>query len=133
VLTIDAELPLDGITPEMFEALQKLEPFGAGHHEPVFCANGVRLLNPVKILKDKHVRMKLSPGQSASGWRRSLAYDALGWRLAERVQKEELLPGYLLDVAFTIGHNEHPELGGIELTLKDFKTRARATAHTTAT
>ena len=131
VLTIDAELPLEAITPDLFEVLQKLEPFGAGHHEPIFSANAVRLVSPVKVVKDKHIRMKLAPGQSANGWRRSLAYDAVGWRLAERAQNEELLPGDLLDLAFTIGHNEHPELGGIELTLKDFKARPRASAQST--
>lgn len=133
ILTIDAEMPLDEITPELFEVLQKLEPFGASHHEPIFCATGARLINPLKVVKEKHVRMKVSPGASANGWRRSLTYDAVGWRLAERAHNEGLLPGDLLDIAFTIGHNEHPEFGGIELTLKDFKARNRASAQSTAT
>src|SRR6202011_3799594 len=37
MLNLDAELEVDSITPELFEALQKLAPFGAGNHEPVFC------------------------------------------------------------------------------------------------
>jgi len=128
VLNIETELALESITPELFEALQKLEPFGAGHHEPIFCARQTRLTAPPKFLKEKHVRLKLSPAQAANGWRRSLTYSAVGWRLAERAQSDQLLPGDLLDVAFTVGHNEHPELGGLELTLKDFKTRDRASA-----
>ncbi len=123
LLTIDAELPLDTITPELVEILEKLEPFGAGNHEPVFCAKRTRLAAPPKFLKEKHVRMKLCPGGgSGAGWRRALTYDAIGWRLAERAQKEQLLAGDLLDVAFTIGHNEHPEWGGIELSLRDFRS-----------
>jgi len=47
--------------------------------------------------------------------------DALGWRMAERIEQSPLLAGDTLDVAFTIGHNDHPEYGGLELTLRDFK------------
>ena len=136
MLNLDAELALDCITPELVEALQKLSPFGAGNHEPVFCARGARLTAPVKVLKEKHVRMKLSPIQisaSDAGWRRSLTYNAMGWRLAERSQNEKLLPGDHLDIAFNVGHNDHPEFGGIELSLRDFKSSEKASARGTAT
>jgi hypothetical protein len=45
----------------------------------------------------------------------------MGWRLAERVEQEKLLPGDHIEVAFTIGHNDHPEFGGIELSVRDFR------------
>jgi len=140
VLNIDAELPLDTITPEMFEALRKLEPFGAGNPEPVFSA-AVRLTSPVKVLKEKHVRLKLAPGamlsasatnDAADGWRRSLTHNAVGWRLAERVAQEKLLPGDQMEVAFTLDHNDHPDFGGIELSLRDFKSAAGLAAGTPA-
>ena len=139
-LNIDAELPLDTITPEMFEALRKLEPFGVGNPEPVFSA-AVRLTSPVKILKEKHVRLKLAPGSTLSanstndtgnGWRRSISNNAVGWRLAGRIAQEKLLPGDQMEVAFSLDHNEHPEFGGIELSLRDFKSAARLAAGTPA-
>ncbi len=125
VMNVDAELPLDSVTPELFEALRKLEPFGAGNPEPVFCASAARLVAPARILKEKHVRLKLAPGAAdgQSGWRRSLTYNAVGWRLAERLALEKLLPGDLLDIAFTLDRNEHPEFGGIELSLRDFECK----------
>ena len=125
VMNVDAELPLDSVTPELFEALRKLEPFGAGNPEPVFCASAARLVAPARILKEKHVRLKLAPGAAdgQSDWRRSLTYNAVGWRLAERLALEKLLPGDLLDIAFTLDRNEHPEFGGIELSLRDFKCK----------
>jgi hypothetical protein len=43
--------------------------------------------------------------------------------MAERFQQAQLLLGDTLDVAFTIGHNDHPEFGGLELSLRDFKTQ----------
>ena len=45
--------------------------------------------------------------------------------MAERMQQEKLIAGDTLDIAFTIGHNDHPEFGGLELTLCDFKTETR--------
>ncbi len=53
-------------------------------------------------------------------WRRAITFDALGWRMAERCQQDGLLPGDALDIAFTIENNDHPEYGGLELSLRDF-------------
>jgi hypothetical protein len=50
--------------------------------------------------------------------------------LAERVAKENLLPGDQMEIAFTLDQNEHPEFGGIELSLRDFKTAAAQVAGT---
>jgi single-stranded-DNA-specific exonuclease len=125
VINLDAELPLDGVTPELCNMVRKLEPFGAGNPQPVFFASTARVVLSPKILKEKHVRLKLAPGgqsSSEAGWRRSIAHNAVGWRLAERVQQEKILPGDLLNIAFTLEENEHPEFGGIELSIRDFKT-----------
>jgi single-stranded-DNA-specific exonuclease len=130
VLNLDAALPLDQITPDLFQALCRLEPFGMGNPEPVFSACGVRMMAPPRLIKDKHVKLKLAPSldsQEANfakpNWKRSLHYDALGWHMAESVQKAQLLPGDTLDIAFSIDQNEHPEFGGLELSLRDIKTK----------
>jgi single-stranded-DNA-specific exonuclease len=130
-LNVDAELPLDAITPDLFETIRKLEPFGAGNPGPAFCATA-RLSAPVKAVGKKHVRMKLAPGLingAANGWRRALVHNAVGWRLAERVAEAKLLAGDMLDVAFTLDQNENAEFGGIELSLRDFKTRAAGSSN----
>ncbi|HEY1263260.1 MAG TPA: single-stranded-DNA-specific exonuclease RecJ [Terriglobales bacterium] len=122
MLGIDAELPLRQACPEMLQLLRALEPYGVGNPEPVFAASGVRLAAPPRPVKDKHVRLKLSPaGENEGDWRRALVFDAMGWRMGERVVQEQLLQGDTLDVAFTLGQNEHPEFGGLELTLRDFR------------
>jgi hypothetical protein len=196
-LDLDAELDLEHVTPALFQALERLEPFGQGNPEPVFSARAVRLMAPPKILKDKHVKLKLAASMAPvnlvpanqpeselsqdaeeltevavlttprchpdgasiprasvreatenrssllgnrqlrtenqelrSGvtekdpakpnWRRNITFDALGWGMAERLQNAKLLAGDTLDIAFTIGHNDHPEYGGLELSLRDF-------------
>ncbi len=167
VLEFDGELDLTEVTPDLFHALQLLEPFGMGNAEPVFAARGVQLVAPPKILKDKHVKLKLRAGEQqlpsadseeltaaailatprchpdSAAIRRSeraaalaerteqkidfrskITFDALGWHMAERLQQSPLLAGDSIDIAFSIGHNDHPEYGGLEFTLKDFKTPA---------
>jgi single-stranded-DNA-specific exonuclease len=193
VLELDGELWLGDITPELFQALRSLEPYGVGNPEPVFAARDVELTAPARILKDKHVKLKLRPGERnapggdepeqlsadfilatphchpdgaairrreravtvaevrearfdgvpppllakatikrAPGYadvpqrtdlRTKITFDALGWHMAESIAETPLVAGDRLDVAFTIGHNDHPDYGGIELTLRDFKVR----------
>lgn len=170
VLDVDAELSLADVTPELFQALELLEPYGMGNPEPVFSARGVQLTAPPRILKEKHVKLKLRAGHVtpvadesselsaaailatprchpdgaairrsekaaavAEGYggaartenrdlRHKVVFDALGWHMAERLQQNPLLAGDSVDVAFTVGHNDHPEYGGLELTLRDIKT-----------
>jgi single-stranded-DNA-specific exonuclease len=142
ILDVDAELPFDQITHELFQTLRRLEPFGMGNPEPVFAAHNLRVMAMPRVIKEKHVKLKLSSqneglgeagvlprvhAQSSDrGWRKSIVHDALGWRMAERIQQAELLPGDALDIAFTLDHNDHPEFGGLELSLRDFKCLQRA-------
>ena len=159
VLHVDAELPLDQVTPELFQGLRKLEPFGVGNPEPVFAARNARLLAPPHIMKDKHVKLKLGgsatddkaekdalsevavavtprchPDSAAIGRsekqvgnssttarRRTVTHTALGWHMAEPIQQAQLLSGDAIDIAFSIDHNDHPDFGGLELSLRDFR------------
>jgi single-stranded-DNA-specific exonuclease len=196
-LEVDGELRFHEITPGLFQALQLLEPYGVGNPEPVFSVCGVQLTAPPRILKDKHVKLKLrarlqavaesrissaapSNGETqepelstvailatprchpdgatirrserataaatgykeesnqlpapkpdqlrtenrelrTASWRDSIVFDALGWNMAERLQHSPLLAGDTVDIAFTVGHNDHPDYGGLELSLRDLK------------
>ena len=140
VLQYDGDLPLSDATPELYASLLKMEPFGMGNPEPVFAAGGARVLQPPKILKEKHVRLRLSqngvargsdPGAHAEGaiptnraWQRGL--NAVGWRMAELVQAQSMLAGDVVDIAFTLEHNDHPDFGGLELRLRDIRKSAAA-------
>ena len=128
VLDLEAELKLDEITPALFQMLRLLEPYGAGNHEPAFKARGVRLTAPPKILKDKHIKLKLRANGNGSAQERRAVLDALGWRMAERLQQSPLLAGDAIDIVFTIGHNDHPDFGGLELSLRDFRVALTAAA-----
>ncbi len=191
VLDVEAEMHLDEITPELYQVLRLLEPYGSGNHEPAFTARAVKLIAHPKILKDKHIKLKLKEGdengnlefssdvvsadiqensdreelsagavlgaprchpgtvirraekvatgglrlrmeneQPRVGKKPAMVFDALGWRMAERLQKSPLLAGDHIDIVFTIGHNSHPDFGGLELSLRDFRTRPSTPART---
>jgi single-stranded-DNA-specific exonuclease len=118
-LSIDAEIPLSSVTPELFHSLGQLEPFGHGNREPVFSSCGVSLVMPPRVLKEKHIKLRVN--QKRPDAKASYNYEAVGWRMAQRAQAEALQPGDNLDVAYKIGMNVHPEYGGLELTLEDFR------------
>jgi len=171
VVELEAELDLDEVNPTLYQLLRLLEPYGAANHEPAFSASAVQLIAPPKILKDKHIKLKLKAGDgnqlslehrysenSASDELSPVAvlttprchpdgaairreekaearsfqprtenrqlrtvFDALGWHMAERLQQSPLLAGDAIDIAFTIGVNDHPDFGGLELSLRDFR------------
>jgi single-stranded-DNA-specific exonuclease len=164
VLELDGELSLCEVTPELYQALHMLEPYGMSNPEPVFATPGAQLVAPPRILKEKHVKLKLRAGPplpsrelSASAilatprchpdatamgrgeraaaiaevqgtglrsdFRSKIMFDALGWHMAERLQQTPLLAGDSIDIAFSIGQNDHPEYGGLELLLRDLKVR----------
>ena len=159
-LEFDRELPLDEVTPELQRALCLLEPFGMNNPEPIFTAKSVRVIAPPQTLKDKHVRLKVSPSNGGTGaspvqarasagkeetrtfaqikatsaaprstvatldpplpsWRTNVVFKAMGWGMKEASDRLQLLAGDRIDVAYTLGLNDHPEFGGLELTLRD--------------
>jgi single-stranded-DNA-specific exonuclease len=116
LLRIHAELPLDRISPVLAGWLRKLEPFGHGNPEPVFVARKARLLSPPRLMKERHIRLELAqdsvqpqPLPGSSG-----ALRAVGWNLAARSASLGLAQGSLIDLAYRIRENEHPEYGGLE-------------------
>ena len=121
VMEYDAEVALDEIKQDFWLALQKLEPFGSGNPTPVFVARNAKLVQPARVLKEKHLKLRAIPSDpNANGGRFQRAHDVLGWRMAERAANDPLLAGDVLDLAFTVDYNEHPDFGGVQLSLVDF-------------
>ncbi|HLI63217.1 MAG TPA: single-stranded-DNA-specific exonuclease RecJ [Terriglobales bacterium] len=117
VLEYDAEISLDDVKHDFWLALQKLEPFGAGNPQPVFVTRNAKLVQPARVLKETHLKLRAI---SAATEGQARAQDVLGWRMAERAAQELLLAGDVLDLAFAVDYNEHPEFGGVQLSLVDF-------------
>jgi single-stranded-DNA-specific exonuclease len=120
VLEYDLELPLEQIGPKFWEALCRMEPFGMGNPEPVFVARRVRSLAPARVLKGKHLKLKIARDANAAA-RLASAIDALGWGMASRFEAAPFAAGDLLDLAFTIERNDHQDFGGeLQLCIRDY-------------
>ena len=117
VLHIHAELPLDRITPVLAGWLRKLEPLGHGNPEPVFMARRARLLAAPRVMKERHIRLELTQDspQSMAQAEPSGAIRGVGWDLAGRAAALGLARGSLIDLAYRIRENDHPEFGGLEV------------------
>ncbi len=94
VLEYDADVALEDIKHDFWLALQKLEPFGVGNPTPVFVARGAKLVQPARVLKEKHLKLRAVAGESqANGGRFQRARDVLGWRMAERAAQNPPVGG----------------------------------------
>jgi single-stranded-DNA-specific exonuclease len=133
ILEYDAEVSLDEVDQRFWESLEKLEPFGVGNPNPVFVARSVKLVQPPKLLKDKHIKLRAIGTANPPDGRRQRGHDVMGWRMAQRAAAETLLVGDVLDLAFTVDYNQHPEFGGVQLNLVDFVRPAGIVASTPST
>jgi single-stranded-DNA-specific exonuclease len=116
----DAEVRLAEITPELLAGLEQLGPFGSGNTEPIFVTRGVRLAAPLKVIKERHLRLTVEDaeeGRSMSGmaWSRQTDWAelarTLGWAQGDR-----------LDLAYRLHRNWHPDFGGWELDLVSLRS-----------
>ncbi len=124
MLEYDGELTMEQVTPRFWEQLRALQPFGMGNPEPVFVARGVTLMGEPKVMREKHMKLKLrrythcrQPG--ASGARPGRAWVG-AWRIA--LKQNRCAGGDAVDVLFRIEQNTHPDFGGgLQLVLSDFR------------
>jgi single-stranded-DNA-specific exonuclease len=113
ILRCHAVLPLDQITEALYGWLRRLEPLGNGNEEPIFVAYNVRVAGPARPIKDRHVCLQLAQGARGASW------SALGWDWASRVQALGLEQGSVINIAYKLRQNQHPEYGGLELKIAD--------------
>jgi single-stranded-DNA-specific exonuclease len=132
VLEYDTEISLDEIDQAFWESLARLEPFGHGNPMPVFVVREVRLVQPPRIMKEKHLKLRVVAGGDGVNGRAPRSQEVVGWRMAERAAKDSLLMGDVLDLAFTVDYNAHPDFGGVQLTITDFARPVSVSATTGA-
>jgi single-stranded-DNA-specific exonuclease len=60
---IDAVVHLNEITPELMNYLEKMQPYGVGNPEPIFCCRDFQVEDS-QILKGRHLRLRLRQDQA---------------------------------------------------------------------
>ena len=87
----EAMLRLDQIDHAFWHALQKLEPFGAGHPKPMFWSRGCRIIDQ-KLLRGGHLKLKLEQN--------GVQRQAIVWRWPEKAELSQLI-----DATYTVTQN----------------------------
>jgi single-stranded-DNA-specific exonuclease len=113
-LRADLELAPGDATLGLCKLLPHLGPHGIGNPRPVFLGRGLELAAPAEILKERHLRLRLSGG----GQR----LDAIGFGLAERVPPS-VLEGPL-DVLFHLEADEYRGEERVRAKLLDVRAAA---------
>jgi single-stranded-DNA-specific exonuclease len=124
-LDCDAELELSELTPEFLALLEQLGPFGIGNPEPVFVSLGVRLVSEPKIVKERHLRLQVEDSDSCHSIGGMVWARKTDW--AAEAQREGWKQGDLLDLAYRLRHNWHPNFGGWELEVVSMRTHNKTT------
>jgi single-stranded-DNA-specific exonuclease len=110
VRRIDASLSLSKATLELAEKLATLEPFGHHFEAPLFFSGGVRMAFP-KVLKDRHLKMRLIEGSVA-------AVEAIAFNQADFLN---LWNGQPVDVVYRLTVNEYNGRRSAQLNVEDMR------------
>ena len=109
---VDGEVSLGELDWDLYQALEGLGPFGCGNPTPVLAAHGLSLLVPPRVLREKHLKLRVAQGNKS--------FDALAWRWADKGRA--LMPGQTLDLAFTLDQNVYQNIATLQLVVKDIRT-----------
>ena len=110
-LRVDAEVTMAELDGPLYDQLQRLAPHGMGNPTPVFASRALRLLNPARVLKEKHLKFRVAGD--------SRGYDALAWNWGPRAG--EWTQGQQVEAAFTLDENIYEGLRALQLELKDMR------------
>jgi single-stranded-DNA-specific exonuclease len=113
-LICDAYLPLDQITPGLYAAIERLQPYGMDNEEPLFVARNVCISGELRVLKERHIKLQLATEKGKT-------ISVLAWRWAERFAALGVVKGSRVDIAYRLRYNRHPDYGGIELEIEDLR------------
>jgi single-stranded-DNA-specific exonuclease len=121
-LACDIELRLSEITPDFLATLERFGPFGNGNTEPMFVSRGVRLATALKVVKERHLRLCVEDTADGSRFGGMAWGRRIDW--AARAREENWSQGDLLDLAYRLRRNWHPDFGGWELEVAAIRSRA---------
>lgn len=110
-IEIDAQVRLSDLDEGLYEEMGRLEPFGEGNPFPVFSASDLKLVYEPRLLKDKHLKLRVEQD--------GVEMDALGWGMGDRlesVRKKEKGP---LTMAFQLSQNTFQSTTSLQLIIKD--------------
>jgi len=116
-LWIDAELSLEGMSPQLMRLIERLEPFGPSNEAPVLLSSDARLAEPPRVVGSDRSHLVL---QARRGER---VLKALAFGMAHRAG--ELAQGAPLHLVYSPRWNVFRGESTLELVLHDFAVGPR--------
>jgi single-stranded-DNA-specific exonuclease len=113
-ITIDAEIPLTYLSPDLQKIVDLLEPFGEGNPPLVFLTRGMRVAHCELIGRKELHHLKLLLEGGATRW------PAVYWNAAARFPGEFTI-GDTVDVAYRLGRNSYGGGENLQLTILDLQ------------
>lgn len=108
-LRIDLELPFELINLELYDELNKLEPYGMDNPEPTFTTKGVSVVSLNKVGKNgDHLQMLLEKDGNT--------YKAIKFRDSG---EQDIKQGSIINIAYNLGINTWNGKSKVELRIKD--------------
>lgn len=113
VTRVDAEIPLEAITPRLLADLDRLAPFGAGNETPVFVTRGLRAVGTRLVGGGAHLRLLVSDGARTA--------EAIAFRHGDRAEMLAFTQARL-EVAYTIEEDRWRESPAVQMVVADLQT-----------
>jgi single-stranded-DNA-specific exonuclease len=113
-LVIDAEVPLAALTPGLVQALQQLEPYGAGNPEPLFLAGPLQVVGQPKRVGggDRHLSFRVRQGNRD--------FKAIAFGQGDRAEELMSAAGHLC-LVFRPRINEWQGFRSVDLEVRDWQ------------
>ncbi len=119
-LEIDAEITLEEINWDLYDILQKFEPFGQANPEPTYLARGVTVVAIEPVGKDgKHGRLMVK--HKTPRIRKTIGWHLCNTNNGNTNWCKALKAGDIIDLIFTISVNEWNGNRELQLTIKDLR------------
>ena len=108
---IDCEVALSDVTMDLVQSIQKMEPFGEGNSEPVFCTKNLIAKSSPMILGKETLKFWVTDGKST--------VSAVGFGMAK--YKDLIKIGQPVDLAYQVIIDDWNKAPTVQLKLKDIR------------
>jgi single-stranded-DNA-specific exonuclease len=117
ILHLDATITLDDITTDLLADLARCAPHGPGNPLPLFCAQDLRIVSPIRTLgaQGQHARFRVAQD--------GITREVIAFQQAERIVA--LPAGTAVDLAFTPVINTWRDQHTVELQLRAIRLSER--------
>ncbi|MXV13874.1 single-stranded-DNA-specific exonuclease RecJ [Hufsiella ginkgonis] len=112
-IAIDANLPLERLSPKFVRILNQFAPFGPGNMAPIFVSKNVYTYGTASVVGNNHLKMTVRQENSP-------VFECIGFGLGDHY--EEIKKGVPFDICYTIEEKTWKEKRSLQLNIKGIRS-----------